>query len=227
MTPIERVSDPDAVAACIQARALRLGQPVAPDSPQTGVVFEDEYLRVERDPVRFPNGAYGTYLRVGEAAASGGIAGVVCLPSLSGRYLLQRVYRYPLQAWVWELPRGMIVQGKTPEESARLELMEETGFAATQCVSLGQVAPNSGILQDKAEVFYMKCDPGTYGQATETHEALDDAKWVTLQAVMKMIQMGDISDGYTLSAFCLLLAQNDLPEPFQSSLNGPTLAGHD
>lgn len=208
MTPIERVSDHDAVAACIQARARRLGLPESPDSPQIGIVFEDEYLRVERDPVRFPNGAYGTYLRVGEAAASGGIAGVVCLPSLSGRYLLLRVFRYPLQSWEWELPRGMIVPGKTPEESARQELMEETGFTATRCVPLGQVSPNSGILQDKAEVFHLECDAETLAKATETHEALDDLRWSTFEEVMGMIRRGEIRDGYTLSAFCLLMAQN-------------------
>ncbi len=44
------------------------------------------------------------------------------------KLVMIRQYRYPLGAWIYELPAGLIDQGETPEEAAVREMKEETGL---------------------------------------------------------------------------------------------------
>lgn len=48
------------------------------------------------------------------------------------RLVLIRQYRYPIGAFLYELPAGLVDQGETPSQAAARELMEETGLAFTE-----------------------------------------------------------------------------------------------
>lgn len=48
------------------------------------------------------------------------------------RLVLIRQYRYPLDAYIYELPAGLIDAGETAGEAAARELKEETGFDFTE-----------------------------------------------------------------------------------------------
>lgn len=57
--------------------------------------------------------------------------GVVIYPVLKedhGKIVMIRQYRYPLDAYLYELPAGLIDAGETPEEAAVREMKEETGL---------------------------------------------------------------------------------------------------
>lgn len=44
------------------------------------------------------------------------------------KLVMIRQYRYPLDAWIYELPAGLIDEGESPEEAAIREMKEETGL---------------------------------------------------------------------------------------------------
>lgn len=47
------------------------------------------------------------------------------------KLIMIRQYRYPLDAWLYELPAGLIDQGETAGEAAAREMKEETGLDFT------------------------------------------------------------------------------------------------
>lgn len=44
------------------------------------------------------------------------------------KLVMIRQYRYPLDAWIYELPAGLVDNGESPEEAAVREMKEETGL---------------------------------------------------------------------------------------------------
>ncbi|MCI8976054.1 MAG: NUDIX hydrolase [Lachnospiraceae bacterium] len=47
------------------------------------------------------------------------------------KIVMLRQYRYPLDAWLYELPAGLIDEGETASEAAAREMKEETGLTFT------------------------------------------------------------------------------------------------
>lgn len=45
------------------------------------------------------------------------------------KLVMIRQYRYPLDAWIYELPAGLIDEGENASQAAIREMKEETGFA--------------------------------------------------------------------------------------------------
>jgi len=96
------------------------------------VVFDGKLLEVRRDVVRLPDGAQATreYIRHPGAVA------VVPLFD-DGRVLLERQFRYPHRREFIEVPAGKLDPGEPPLDTARRELLEETGYAAQEWTRLG------------------------------------------------------------------------------------------
>ena len=61
--------------------------------------------------------------------------------------LLIRQYRFGLQDYIYELPGGLIDKSEEPEEAARRELREETGFAAAQWRGIGSNPSNPVFME--------------------------------------------------------------------------------
>ncbi|RZM13374.1 NUDIX hydrolase [Lactobacillus delbrueckii] len=51
--------------------------------------------------------------------------------------LLLKEYRYPVGSWQYEFPSGGIDEGEEPSQAARRELLEETGYEASELTELG------------------------------------------------------------------------------------------
>jgi 8-oxo-dGTP pyrophosphatase MutT (NUDIX family) len=70
-----------------------------------------------------------------------------------GRAILVRQYRPVVERAVVELPAGAVAPGEAPEEAARRELLEETGYVAGELVLLGTAHPDTGRLTNRAWLF--------------------------------------------------------------------------
>ena len=69
------------------------------------------------------------------------------------RVLLVRQFRQGTRQVSLELPGGVIEPGQTPEEAARRELREETGYAAETFRRLAAFRPNPAVQNNTAHAF--------------------------------------------------------------------------
>jgi 8-oxo-dGTP pyrophosphatase MutT (NUDIX family) len=70
------------------------------------------------------------------------------------RIVLVEQYRQGVERVTLEIPGGMVDPGDTsPEEAARRELLEETGFASDRWTHIGTVDPNPAIQSNRCFTY--------------------------------------------------------------------------
>ncbi|MHC5012710.1 MAG: NUDIX hydrolase [Planctomycetota bacterium] len=67
--------------------------------------------------------------------------------------VLIRQWRHAREAITLEIPGGTVDAGESPEEAARRELLEETGYEARQWARLGVIEPNPAILTNRCHTW--------------------------------------------------------------------------
>jgi ADP-ribose pyrophosphatase len=73
-----------------------------------------------------------------------------------GRLLLVRQFRPAVGRMTLELPSGHVEPGETPEQAARKELLEETGYRADTFTLLGNLSPDTGRLGNRMWCFFAR-----------------------------------------------------------------------
>ncbi|MEM7577190.1 MAG: NUDIX hydrolase [Planctomycetota bacterium] len=205
---IELVTDPHAAAGFAQA------QRQAGKSDRLGVVYEDPYILLVRDLVRFPNGSLGTYLRLIERSSLGGAIGAAVFAVHDGRLLLLKQYRHATRSWELELPRGRRDAGDEADlETARREFAEEVGWPIARLKPLGTMVPNSGILAGHAALFYAELadGPPANTEHAEATEALGGTRFLDADQVAHALREGTLRDSFTLAALALAQARGLWP----------------
>jgi ADP-ribose pyrophosphatase len=163
---------------------------------EVGVVYQDNYLLILRDAVRFPDSSTGTYLRVSSQIERG--AGAATLPYYQGHFLLLRHFRHATRDWQLEIPRGFGSRGLSGMENARKELQEEIGATASRILPLGVVRPDTGMTSDVVELFF--ADIASY-TGVEELEGVATIVSLTLADYERHIADGRITDVFTIAAY--------------------------
>lgn len=115
-------------------------------------------------------------------------------------------YRHPIQKIVWQFP----AEGKKPEESweaaAQRGIEEELGKHAETFIQLGTMYPDPGFLRQTAHLYLATglsdVQVDKFHMTEEEVEELHTQVF-SLDEIEKMIDTGDICDGWTLAALYL------------------------
>lgn len=111
-------------------------------------VFTGALVHLKRDRVRLPDGGEAVREYVDHPGA------VMIIPLLpDGRVVLERQFRYPHRREFIEFPAGKIDAGEAPLQTARRELLEETGYQAEEWLHLGSLDPLLSYSNERIEVF--------------------------------------------------------------------------
>jgi ADP-ribose pyrophosphatase len=128
---------------------------------------------------------------------------VVVVPHLpDDRLILVRQYRYAAKESLWELVAGGMERGETPRQSARRELLEETGYHARVLKPLLEFYPSPGILSEKMHL--VEAWDLTPSQGQPDADERIEVGFFSVNEVIEMIECGEIHDGKTLVGILLL-----------------------
>jgi ADP-ribose pyrophosphatase len=115
------------------------------------------------------------------------------------RILMVRQYRLPVRKFLWELPAGTVDPGEKPLQTARRELVEETGYRARKWTKLAEFYPSPGFLSEKMTIYV--ATGLTAGAAHPMEDERIMTRWFTAKEIDDQIRSGKIQDAKTNVAF--------------------------
>lgn len=137
------------------------------------VVYEGRFLKVRKDVARMPDGSTNTR----EFIMHPGAAAMVPIDA-DGRILIERQFRYgPGRVYV-EIPAGKKDPGETSLETAKRELVEETGYRARHWAHLTRIHPAIGFADEVMDI-YLARDLEKVERSLDVGEFVE-IEWVTL-----------------------------------------------
>lgn len=159
---------------------------------ESKTLHEGSFLTLKQDTVRLPNGAQSTRDYVVHPGA------VVIIPLLdNGHVLLERQYRHPVGQVMIELPAGKLDAGEDPFLCGQRELLEETGYTATEWHLAGKMHLAIGY---STEVLYAYFATGLQAGARQLDEGeFLDVFSMPVEAFLEACKDGRITDAKTLS----------------------------
>jgi len=115
------------------------------------------------------------------------------------RILLVRQYRLPARQFLWELPAGTVDPGEKPLQTARRELVEETGYRAKKWTKLAEFYPSPGFLSEKMTIYLAR--GLTAGELKPMDDERIATRWFKAAELDEMIRSGKIQDAKTNVGF--------------------------
>jgi ADP-ribose pyrophosphatase len=151
-------------------------------------VYEGAFLKVRRDRARLPDGS----VHGREWVEHPGAAAMLALGD-DGRVLVVRQWRYAMRRAYVELPAGKIDAGETALQTAKRELLEETGHVAREWAPLVQIHPAIGFSNELLDIFVARGLELRQPSRPDAGEVLD-VVWVTLEWLLEELRAGRLPD---------------------------------
>ena len=115
--------------------------------------------------------------------------------------LLVRQFRLPADKYLWELPAGTVDPGEKPLQTARRELVEETGYRARKWTKLASFCVSPGFVTERMTIYL--ATGLTAGEATPMDDEQIETRWFTAREMEQMIAKGKIEDAKTIVGFLM------------------------
>lgn len=104
-------------------------------------------------------------------------------------------HRHAVDGDLWEVPAGMIERGEPPLETAKRELLEETGYRADSLRFLWSIYTTPGFCQERIHFFV--ADGLTAGEAQpEDDEEFELRVW-SLDDAWRLVERDALRDAKT------------------------------
>lgn len=110
-------------------------------------IFQGKIVTLQQDLVLLQNGREASR----DVVIHPGAVAVVAMTN-EGKFVLVRQYRHPISKALLEIPAGKLEKGENPDECARRELEEETGYLAAKLQQLTSVYTAPGFSN---EIIYI------------------------------------------------------------------------
>ena len=159
-------------------------------------LYNGKIFNVALEKVTLPNGV----TKDREVVRHPGAAAMVPLLD-DGNVVLVKQYRHAVNNYLWEIPAGTLEPDEEPVACAERELIEETGYEATNFDKLTEILPAPGYTDEHIHIFLAT-------GLTLAEQRLEDDEVLTVQPTpfdkaIEMIKAGEIQDAKTIVGLLL------------------------
>jgi 8-oxo-dGTP pyrophosphatase MutT (NUDIX family) len=156
--------------------------------------YDNPWINLTEFQVINPNGGKGIYGKVHFKNLAIGIIPI----NKNDEIILIGQYRFPLDVYSWEIPEGGGKLGADPLDSAKRELLEETGLKANKWTKLMEMHLSNSV-SDELAIIYVAEDLEQFEAEPEETEQLE-LKKIHFNEALKMVMNGEITDAMTVAA---------------------------
>lgn len=161
-----------------------------------GIVYNSLFNTMVVDPIA-DNNEFFSYERVVPSPMKNG---VILFTVCNGKIVLVRQFRHAIRKEQICCPRGFGETEISTIDNAKKELLEElNAVTIEEPVELGTITPDSGLSSGSATVYLMKIEK--YSSLNE--EGIRKIIEVAPSEIQRMVENGEIDDGFTLAALTL------------------------
>lgn len=157
-------------------------------------VYENPWIKVEHRDVINPSGGLGIY---GFVHFKNTAIGVVPLDNQGNTWIVGQ-YRYTLGRYSWEIPEGGGLVDADPLESAKRELLEETGISALRWTPLLEMHTSNSVTDEYGIVYVAQ--ELSYGKPNPEETEQLQVRRLPFREVFDMVMRGDITDSLSMIA---------------------------
>jgi ADP-ribose pyrophosphatase len=157
-------------------------------------VHDGRIVKLSLEEVTLPNGNTVTL----EVIRHPGASAVVPVDA-AGNVVLVRQYRHATGSWLLEVPAGKLDHpGESPEDCARREVEEETGYRPGRLIPLGWIWTTPGFTNEKIWLF-VALDLVPSRSNLQSDEVLT-VETLALDEAVRRAATGEITDGKSVCA---------------------------
>lgn len=158
------------------------------------VRYDNKWIQVIHHEGLNPAGGPGIY---GVVHFKNLAIGVIALDDQQNTYLVGQ-YRFPLKKFSWEIPEGGGPLGEVPLETAKRELLEETGLVANRWDVICELALSNSVTDETGVVFLARELEQRSAEPEDTEELF--VKKLPFEEVYQMVKNYDITDSISVVA---------------------------
>ena len=157
-------------------------------------IYNNPWIELTEFDVLNPQGGKGIYSVVHFHNLA---IGILPLDEENNTWLVGQ-YRFPLKHYSWEIPEGGGKKNIPPIESAKRELLEETGIEAQEWIPIIETHLSNSAMDEFGIIYIAKGLSFQKSSPEETEEL--QVKKIAFEEVYKMVLNGEINDSLSMLA---------------------------
>ncbi len=171
------------------------------------VIFRNKYIGLRVDKVQAPDGNLLDYAVI----ENRDFASVVCVTD-DKKILFVRQFRYPWQAFSYEIPSGLLEEGEDPKQGVIRELREETGYSVDSGESVKFMTKSHafGLTIGWCYTYFTRTTQKKPQELNLDPEEFLQVFAFTKEEVLQMLEAGEIIHSPTILAINTAIAKGFL-----------------
>jgi len=157
-------------------------------------IYDNRWISVTEYDVINPSGGKGIY---GKVHFKNKAIGILPLDDSFNTYLVGQ-FRFALNEYFWEIPEGGGPLGTDILDSAKRELLEETGLVATKWTKLMDFHLSNSVSDEHGQIFLAQKLTQHAAEPEETEQL--QVKKIPFEEAYAMVEDGRITDSISVAA---------------------------